>query len=291
MAAQRVLVWLLSLFGLAVLGADVSRAGAPVLPAAVYKGYAPIPPISGTPAQLTHAGTYSQTYNSPLGSYQVSITLAGAPAPYASAGVTSGDSASGQLFYYFEIVSNGGGATPAPVTLDVTASLLASSYGPGGASAAMQIEQVSGISFVYSSGGTNCSNELPCAVKGANWGACSLVEAPAYCGVEPTSVILSRAKESLDSNTIYLVELAAGAETPDPRVANRTSGGGKGVVDPYFAIDPSAPEGFSLAFSPDIKNSPTAGVPEPSSWILLSVGFAGAGFFRFSRKGLPQART
>jgi hypothetical protein len=95
MTAQRVLVWLLSLFVLAAVGAETSDAGAQGLPAAIYQGYAPNEPTFNSPPELTHPGTFAQTYNSlidPFGSYQFSITLAGAPSPFASAGVTSGDS-------------------------------------------------------------------------------------------------------------------------------------------------------------------------------------------------------
>jgi hypothetical protein len=295
MSARRVLVGLFSMFGLGILGADVSSAGAASLPAAIYKGYAPNPPSVGSPPELTHPGTYSQTYNSlidPLGSYQFSITLAGAPSPFASAGVASGDSqisASGQLAYYFEIV---GPAGQTPVRVDLTASLFATSYGDGSGGAVMQIQQVSGVSFVYSSAGTACTNEAPCAVVGADWGACSVNEAPGDCGGEPTSVAVST-KESLYSNTTYVVELAASAEAFDPLVKYSASGGGKGVVDPHVAIDPSTPDAaaYSLAFSAGIGNSLAPAVPEPPSWILLSVGFAGAGLLRFSMKGLPKKRA
>lgn len=297
MTAQRVLVWLLSLFVLAVIGARVSGAGAaslPALPDAIYQGYSPIPPISGTPPELTGPGTYSQTYQDPinvLDSGQVSITLLGAPSPFASAGVDSSIStftASGHLFYYFEIV---GGAGANPVKLNLTASLSATSYGDGNGGASMQIQQVSGVSFVNNSGGTACSNGAPCGVLGADWAVCSVAASSAFCSGEPDSIVLPSTPLSLFSNTVYLVELAASAGAPDPLVPYSVTGGGKGVVDPQLTIDPSNTAGYSLDFSPGIGNSSTPVVPEPSTWILFSVGFAGVAWLFFSRKGSRAALT
>lgn len=295
MMARRVLMWLFSLFGLIGLGAEMSGAGAASLPPALYQGYSPIPPVVGTQPELKHAGTYSKVYNdpiNPLDSGAFSITLTGAPDPSVSAGVESSIStftASGALFYYFEIV---GGVMGTPVTLDLTASLSATSYGDGSGGAAMQIEQVSYISFVYSSAGTDCSLETPCGVPGADWTACSVNEAPGDCGGQPNSVTVST-KETLDADTIYQVELAATAGAPDPLVKYSVTGGGKGTVDPHLAIDPATPDAgaYSLAFSAGIGNSPATAVPEPSTWILLGVGFAGAGLWRFSPKGWPRAST
>jgi hypothetical protein len=280
-AAQRVLVWLLSLFGLAVLGADVSRAGAPILPDAIYKGFAPgMPGIDATP-NLSHPGTISGTHgvpeSSPPDEIAWTVTLAGAPNPSALAGSdqsNGGVYASGSVLYYMEITGPSGAT---PVAVDLTASLFSTSYGDGGALATLEIQGA-------------CS-PTSCPAPSAEFAVCSAVEVGCAAGLSPT-LNLSSTKVSLDSNTMYTVFIHAVASAPaDGASTVVVTGGGRASVDPYFAIDPSAPEGYSLAFSPDIKNSPTTGVPEPSSWILLSVGFAGAGFFRFSRKGLPQARA
>jgi hypothetical protein len=51
-------------------------------------------------------------------------------------------------------------------------------------------------------------------------------------------------------------------------------------VDPYFAIAPGTPDAdqYSLIFSPGVGNLPLAAVPEPSTWVMLALGFAGVGF-------------
>lgn len=277
MTTRHVLVWLLSLSGLAVLGAEMSGAGAvslPVLPNPIYRGFAPNEPSPFSPPNLTSAGTYSKTVNdliNPLESYQFSIDLAGSPNPSVSAFVSADEVqtfASGELFYSFEVVSLAG-TTSTPVKLDLTALLSATSTGTGGAGAVMQIQQV----------------------PDGDWAVCSEVGSPGVCSGEPSSLPVSTTV-TVNSNTIYQVELAASADAPAPGL-RFLAGQGTGIVDPHFAIDPSTPNptNYALDFSPGIGNSSTPAVPELSSWILLSLGFAGAGLLRMSRKGLRAALT
>jgi hypothetical protein len=279
--AQRVLVGLLSLFGVAVLGADVSAAGALKLPDAVYKGFAPgMPgpdPIPNLSKPGTISGAHSVPGSSPPATEQWTVTLAGDPSPSALAGVdqsNDGAYAKGSVLYYMEI---SGGSGPTPVTVDLTASLFTSSYGDGGAVASLEIQGA-------------CS-PTSCPFPSAEFDVCSVAEVGCSAGLPPTLNLVSP-KVSLDSNTLYTVFIQATASAPVEGVSSLVNtGGARADVDPYFALDLSTPEGFSLAFSPGIGNSSTPTVPEPSSWILLCIGFAGAGFFRFSRKGLPQARA
>jgi hypothetical protein len=278
--ARRVLVGLLGAFGVAVLGADVNGAGAQSLPAAVYKGFAPgMPGIDAIP-NLSNPGTISGTHgvpgSSPPDEIEWSVTLADAPNPSALAGVNQSNGgvyASGSVLYYMEI-AGGSGATPVPVNVDLTAALFSTSYGDGGASALLEIQGACSLTS--------------CPAPSAEIVVCSAVEV-GCSGLPPTLTLLST-KVSLDSKTIYTVFLRAIASAPVSG-ADFATGGGRASVDPFFKIDPSTPKGYSLDFSAGIGNSATPAVPEPSTWILLSLGFAGAGFFRFSRKGLPQARA
>jgi hypothetical protein len=57
------------------------------------------------------------------------------------------------------------------------------------------------------------------------------------------------------------------------------------TVDPYFSIDPAFTD-YSLAFSPGVGNSIGA-VPEPSTYAMLILGFAGVGFMAYRRKSQP----
>lgn len=60
-------------------------------------------------------------------------------------------------------------------------------------------------------------------------------------------------------------------------------------VDPYFSIDPSTPNAdlYSIITSPGIGNALPSAVPEPSTWAMMLLGFAGLSFvgYRHSRKG------
>jgi hypothetical protein len=104
-------------------------------------------------------------------------------------------------------------------------------------------------------------------------------------------------------NTTYLVE----ADTPISVTlsayaqADAYDDGGSTVdgafmaawVDPYFTIDPDSANAdlYQIALSPGVGNEPFAGlpslgVPEPSTWAMMLLGFARLGFlgYRASRK-------
>lgn len=59
-------------------------------------------------------------------------------------------------------------------------------------------------------------------------------------------------------------------------------------IDPMFSFDLSHfdPTGFSLEFSPGITQSVSA-VPEPSTWAMMLLGFAGVGFMTYRRRAKP----
>jgi hypothetical protein len=68
-----------------------------------------------------------------------------------------------------------------------------------------------------------------------------------------------------------------------------TSGSGVSYVDPYFFVNTP---GYSIVISPGIANSLPTGIPEPSTWAMMLIGFAGLGYAGYrARKhsvvGLP----
>jgi hypothetical protein len=78
------------------------------------------------------------------------------------------------------------------------------------------------------------------------------------------------------------------ADYENARVTSRA------FVDPYFNIDPlflSDNPGFSLAFSPGVGNTlpPTGGIPEPSTWALMILGFGATGAAIRSRRRVPAS--
>jgi hypothetical protein len=59
-------------------------------------------------------------------------------------------------------------------------------------------------------------------------------------------------------------------------------------IDPFISIDPTFllnNPGFSLEFSPGTVN--VSSVPEPSTWAMMILGFAGIGFMTYRRKAKP----
>lgn len=62
-------------------------------------------------------------------------------------------------------------------------------------------------------------------------------------------------------------------------VSSQNGGQASAFADPYFYIDPkfaAANPGYSLVLSPFAGNDPI-GVPEPASWAIMLMGFAGLG--------------
>lgn len=57
-------------------------------------------------------------------------------------------------------------------------------------------------------------------------------------------------------------------------------------VDPIISFDPAFSDGsnFHLFFSPTVGNTPTSAIPEPSTWAMMILGFAGVGFMAYRRK-------
>jgi hypothetical protein len=98
---------------------------------------------------------------------------------------------------------------------------------------------------------------------------------------------LSVLAESGQFNTIHLT---AGSEEAF------SEGGTAGAsADPLITIDPSFADAaeYSIVVSPGVANAlpPAMAVPEPSTWAMMLLGFAGVGFagYRANRKSLSTA--
>jgi len=116
-----------------------------------------------------------------------------------------------------------------------------------------------------------------------------------------TGVIAEHQVATIQTNTLYDVALEvslyadqysandAGPEGDYGYTGGIVPGGKTTVsafVDPYFSVAPGTPNlgEYSLVFSSGVGNPPIAtGVPEPSTWALLLIGFAGLGFAAFRR--------
>jgi hypothetical protein len=83
---------------------------------------------------------------------------------------------------------------------------------------------------------------------------------------------------SFQTNSLYFITLSAGAYGLAPPLLGNIATGTFAIsyIDPYFEIDSSVPdkEQYLLQFSAGVQNIvPTTGVPEPTSWMMMIVGF------------------
>jgi len=83
---------------------------------------------------------------------------------------------------------------------------------------------------------------------------------------------------SMTSGTPYLVDIWV-----DVQPAN---GPASATLDPYF----TAPNG-TFSFSAGVVNGVVNAVPEPSTWVMLILGFAGIGFMAHRRKSMSALMT
>ena len=86
---------------------------------------------------------------------------------------------------------------------------------------------------------------------------------------------------------IYTVTLQASASAG----AFNTSKTASATIDPTITLDPAVANDFAIEYSPGLDTGGAASAPEPSTWAMMALGFAGLGFlgWRGSRKGAPQA--
>jgi hypothetical protein len=100
---------------------------------------------------------------------------------------------------------------------------------------------------------------------------------PAPGFVIPTAPFTPDNLVQMDANTLYFVQLDL-LINPGPSGVQLT-----GSIDPTFSTD----AGGSFVFSPGVFGA----VPEPSTWAMMILGFAGVGFMAYRRKSKPALMT
>ena len=241
-------------FGLAFLAVSAlysssAQAVTEILPDAIYNGALNMP---GTLPQS------SEPINASTSNW--SVSQAATPNPTVSASTTGllltpNNNLFSGITYFFEIVHKfGDSTTPAPVLTNVTSHITLSSS--GGASEAEIF--VAGTTVIDATCGVE-ADDVFCGTKRVNYRA------------------------TLMTNTVYEIAVNAigiAAAFPDPVVSTTFA-----MVDPVIEVDPSDPNAadFIVLTSPGIGNA----VPEPATWAMMLVGFAGLCFAGYRRSLKP----
>jgi hypothetical protein len=268
----------------ATLSYNLAHATTP-LPNATYYGYVDVYDDGGgigSPGSLNVTADYLNDYNF----YEEgTVTLGATPSPYIKETTFDMEEANlggnqaqvnitASILYYFEVVG-----PPGAADLLVTANAIATvpqvfrpdGYGQGGASFGLLIGSVPDPSAV-----------------GTVWpeiDASGVIDA----GIDPlydfTDSIsnpyqitfidhLNNHALTVQTNTLYAVVLSLDSSAYEGLVDGGTIGG-SAYADPTFTLIGAGAPLDSLVFSPGIGNSSISSVPEPSTWALLIVGFAG----------------
>src|SRR5258708_2842345 len=241
----------------AVFG-GLTQARADVIPPAVW-GAGSVVAMGAPYTDFTNTTTFGTRLQSSADGF-AQVQSAATPVPTITASASSdsanvGALAEGHLFYYVEVV---GGVGFPQVSIDVTThgSLFSMAKNVLFGSFSQDRLNINHISVVDTS-----------SDQGLNNGA--------FTSTSTISVYAN--------NAAFEVEMIVKALTQD------TSVSATAFLDPLFSIDPSTPNAgqYSFLFSAGIGNGPIGGVPEPSTWAMMLLGFAGIGFMAYRRKSKP----
>jgi len=157
--------------------------------------------------------------------------------------------------------------------------------------------------YMYVAGPTNTSVSVDIAAQGwvVGTGTATLNMTPAdnpFFQVIPTQSETNTIRSwiykdvlQLRTDTIYRISMQIGADA-----ASGAYGGGSGTsaifksqdssafLDPEFTIDPAYSSQYSLIFSDGIGDGFSPAVPEPSTWAMMMIGFAGLGYISSRRR-------
>lgn len=156
-----------------------------------------------------------------------------------------------QLSYQFEVV----GPADMIVPLSVMADLNASGSLPDNATSSSSFDAAAALMI----SGQDVS---------LDWSACANSAITSCIGDAPVNQVFD-----LHANTAYTV-------TETTLASAEEGGSATAFADPYFFLSANFSAehpGYSVVVSPGVANAPVAGVPEPATWAMLILGFAGVG--------------
>ena len=233
----------------AVATAALVPSKAEAVPDATWGGFVSVATPQGS-LNTTISNYGDNSVSSPTGSASASVHSVPTPLPAITSTATAnadanGSEAYGYLWYYFAI--SGPASNSLSVNVLANGSL---SSDVGTTSSTMQSTDFLRVA------GTTIVNAT--SLNGSNNGAFS------------TSQTLT----GLSYDQPYFIEMNVTA------IAH-PSGTATAFLDPYLSLDPSlVAQGYSIITSEGIGNSSTvnSAVPEPSTWAMMILGFAGVGF-------------
>ncbi len=224
---------------------------APVLPASsLNNSFISLNTFSGYTTQQVLSPGQQQESNADS---QVQSNVVFAPSPFLS---VSGSTDYGQsigllnLTYYFEFV----GPANIPLSVFVSASGSIGGTTTGGGS-------IGSFQSTLDIGGPNVT--ISETVGGSTPGSWSLGQTYQF-----------------QTNTQYSVQMIAEGSAGVGILGGTASFFAQ--VDPIFTIDPAFAADYSIVLSDGIGSS-VAAVPEPSTWAMMILGFAGVGFMAYRR--------
>jgi hypothetical protein len=256
------------IFSALLLGAAAVPANADVLPNALSYEYFGLNFASNIVTSDT-IGTLNYTGPGCGGTCSATTQLGASPSVSATVNevvfqATGGGIVQAQLAYYVEYVNAAGtysvnlhatDSLSAPDGAAVSASLF---FGPAGASTA-NFNNFASLTFIEA----QCVNGCP---------------SPGFpVGLNTAAPYTPDNQVQMVANTPYLVQM---------EVLFRPTTSGvqiSGMVDPMFSNDVL---GGHFIYSPGVFDA-TAAVPEPSTWAMMILGFAGVGFMAYRRKSKP----
>jgi hypothetical protein len=230
--------------------------------------------VSPTSGDGSGAGNHSITGTGNQGSGSTSGLLSIAPVPevYAETSATVinfNDFAQGfadlQIRYNFEILGAGPPGTTVPVLVQASGTTSSTLGGSGLAELDVQSGQGGNLFFQADSQDGHASN-----------------------GYDQTFTV--NGIYNLFINTQYVVVMTADTQASAANPFGSLNAQGTALVDPMFTIDPSL-QGYTLLFSNGVDNATLGAVPEPSTWAMLLIGFAGLGFAAHRRQSKQAVRA
>lgn len=271
-----------------------------LVPIPIAEGFSAVPGNSsvvsagGGPCNCEAGGTVSADLSTPSVSASVFATGGSVVLPQ-DANVT----AMVGLGYEFEIFGpSGSGFVPQPIPSVVVTSIGEIGFSEAGygymglqGNASLYISGPGLFVTVSSMNLTSLGSSSFRTVDITSWNSntyTDIVTAPLPSSEDIQTVTAETFNNQFYTDTIYGIELSILSINVNYQSDNST-----GMAMVMASVDPkfSLPDGYSIELSPGVGNTLPSGVPEPSTWVMMLLGFSGFGFVGYRRQKRPTQRS